>query len=463
MGGSNVARQFKKLRREVDILGRLPAHPNVVQFEGAFYEGDWLFFVMEIVAYGDLMAALLARSSREGVADPLSRERPCFKEVETRIVADQLANGLSFLHGQGVVHRDLKPENVLIASESREMAYIRYFVKIADFGLSKVIGDELSEARSTVGTPIYIAPEVMARGLSHGFPADCWSLGIVLFVLLEGCFPYEGSPGQDQATLTNRITLLKVSDEAKSVVSGLLVLSPERRMTLAEMQKHTWFVDAEVVQTPQPKRQRLECAQQENLIATTEDLFGSSGSKALSLRPATPMLTHRRPTPEAHLAPPCKISRCDDGKAKPLDASQPNQLADSTQPGPPCECGSVMCIRERKLDAGQFWGCSRFPVCQKTRAVDIACDACGKAMVKRSNRKSAEEFYGCSGFPSCRRTLGMHEVPPFCELCNTVMILRSKKDDTTVQFWGCQRFPTCRRTRAMRTPVPIATEMIGKQ
>merc|ERR1712098_498356 len=104
---------------------------------------------------------------------------------------------------------------------------------------------------------------------------------------------------------------------------------------------------------------------------------------------------------------------------------------------------------ERKQDAAQFWGCLRFPVCQKTRPVDVTCDACGKAMVRRNNKTTAEGFFGCSAYPSCKRTLSLQEVPPFCSLCSMVMVRRCKKDDASSEFWGCQRFPLCHRTRPL--------------
>merc|ERR1740138_230859 len=105
---SNVEREQKKLRREVDILKTLPPHQSIVQLIDAFEEGDWFLLVLELVGGGDLYTVLT------------SREPPRLHEREAAFVLQQLADGLTFLHGQGIIHRDLKLENVLVASERRE-------------------------------------------------------------------------------------------------------------------------------------------------------------------------------------------------------------------------------------------------------------------------------------------------------------------------------------------------------
>merc|ERR1740121_3506505 len=160
----------QRLQRELTILRSLPPHPRIVKMVDSLEEGDWFFLVLELVAGGDLF----------GVRRPLL-------EREASFVFWQLTEGLGFLHRQGVVHRDLKLENVLVASERREGPHVLYDVKISDFGLSKSIG--LGQANhSSVGTMRYAAPEVL-DGRPYDFRADLWSLGVLLYVLLQGCYP----------------------------------------------------------------------------------------------------------------------------------------------------------------------------------------------------------------------------------------------------------------------------------
>merc|ERR1712093_869462 len=121
---------------------------------------EWLFFVLEFVAGGDLMKTMLKRPGR----------RPRLLEIEALFVFKQLVEGLGWLHSQGVIHRDLKLENVLVV-RAREVgtspSSLLLDVKITDFGLSRFVGPEFSEPRSTVGSPRYMAPEVKASGTHH--------------------------------------------------------------------------------------------------------------------------------------------------------------------------------------------------------------------------------------------------------------------------------------------------------
>ncbi|CAE6920188.1 unnamed protein product [Symbiodinium sp. CCMP2592] len=243
----NAEREEKKLSREVEILKRLPPHPNIVQLVDTFEEGEWFLLVLELVGGGDLYTVLT------------NREPPRLHEREAAFVLAQLAGGLAFLHGQGVIHRDMKLENVLVHGERRERPLILYTVKITDFGLSKAIGAGFSEARSTVGTRPYTAPEVL-REDSHDFSSDLWCLGVLLFVLLAGHFPFSKIPFK-QEELQMIVGKLKISDTSKSVVLGLLQLEPRQRTDLATLSRHEWLcyeVESpdEAEKSDKPKRTR---------------------------------------------------------------------------------------------------------------------------------------------------------------------------------------------------------------
>jgi len=132
---------------------------------------------------------------------------------------------------------------------------VLYSVKITDFGLSKAIGGGISEAYSLVGTRPYTAPEVLS-GATYDFSSDLWGLGVVLYILLAGRFPFNDVPDR-QEELDRIVGSLPVSDGGRDLVSGLLELEPSRRLRLDAFCSHEWLQD-EIDRPHEPllKRQR---------------------------------------------------------------------------------------------------------------------------------------------------------------------------------------------------------------
>jgi calcium-dependent protein kinase len=152
-------------------------HRNVIQFIEVFETADQLMMVMEYCPGQELFDVIL--SSRY------------LSEQNARPIFQQVCQALFYLHSLSIIHRDIKPENVLILNE-RDPSTGLPIAKILDFGLSKNAGGG-SAAKTFVGTPCYLAPEVeyTSKGLggTYGLPADCWSLGAVLYVMLVARFP----------------------------------------------------------------------------------------------------------------------------------------------------------------------------------------------------------------------------------------------------------------------------------
>jgi len=104
-------------------------------------------------------------------------------ESEVKVIFQQLAEGVSYLHKHNIAHRDLKLENILINSDKN--------IKIIDFGFSLVTSKN-KPLNICCGTPSYMAPELIAKKNYYGHLVDIWALGILLFVLLSGQFPFKG-------------------------------------------------------------------------------------------------------------------------------------------------------------------------------------------------------------------------------------------------------------------------------
>ena len=111
------------------------------------------------------------------------REFKVSESIASRVIKS-LAAGLYYLHNYGIVHRDLKPENILVTSKNEDVD-----VKISDFGSSKMLGS-WQKCTESVGTLTYTAPEIL-MGKSYGKEVDVWSLGVITYVMLAGCLPFD--------------------------------------------------------------------------------------------------------------------------------------------------------------------------------------------------------------------------------------------------------------------------------
>uniref|UniRef100_A0A8C6CVG4 Serine/threonine-protein kinase n=1 Tax=Moschus moschiferus TaxID=68415 RepID=A0A8C6CVG4_MOSMO len=162
-------KQESQLRNEVAILQSL-RHPGIVNLECMFETPEKVFVVMEKL-HGDMLEMIL------------SSEKGRLPERLTKFLITQILVALRHLHFKNIVHCDLKPENVLLSSADPFPQ-----VKLCDFGFARIIGEK-SFRRSVVGTPAYLAPEVL---LNQGYnrSLDMWSVGVIMYVSLSGTFPF---------------------------------------------------------------------------------------------------------------------------------------------------------------------------------------------------------------------------------------------------------------------------------
>ncbi|XP_017886672.1 serine/threonine-protein kinase D3 isoform X2 [Ceratina calcarata] len=163
-------KQEAQLKNEVAILQNL-SHSGVVNLERMFETSERIFVVMEKLK-GDMLEMIL------------SSERGRLSERVTKFLITQILVALKHLHSKNIVHCDLKPENVLLSSGDSEFTQ----VKLCDFGFARIIGEK-SFRRSVVGTPAYLAPEVL-RNKGYNRSLDMWSVGVIIYVSLSGTFPF---------------------------------------------------------------------------------------------------------------------------------------------------------------------------------------------------------------------------------------------------------------------------------
>ncbi|KAE9599366.1 hypothetical protein Lal_00044078 [Lupinus albus] len=218
----NVAREI--------INHRSLCHPNIIRFKEVVLTPTHLGIVMEYAAGGELFDRI-CNAGR-------------FSEDEARYFFQQLISGVCYCHSMQICHRDLKLENTLLDGSPAPR------LKICDFGYSK---SSLlhSKPKSTVGTPAYIAPEVLSHREYDGKMADVWSCGVTLYVMLVGEYPFEDQedPKNFRKTI-NRIMAVQykipdyvhTSQECRHLLSHIFVANPSRRVTIKEIKSHPWFV-----------------------------------------------------------------------------------------------------------------------------------------------------------------------------------------------------------------------------
>ncbi|XP_062155375.1 serine/threonine-protein kinase SRK2I [Alnus glutinosa] len=219
----------ENVQREI-INHRSLRHPNIVRFKEVILTPTHLAIVMEYASGGELFERICSAGR--------------FSEDEARFFFQQLISGVSYCHAMQVCHRDLKLENTLLDGSPAPR------LKICDFGYSKSSVLH-SQPKSTVGTPAYIAPEVLLRQEYDGKIADVWSCGVTLYVMLVGAYPFEDpdEPKDFRKTIQRILSVqysipdcVQISAECRDLISRIFVFDPATRISIPEIKNHEWFL-----------------------------------------------------------------------------------------------------------------------------------------------------------------------------------------------------------------------------
>lgn len=194
-------------------------HPSIIKFYETYRDAVYFHIVMEYCEGGELF-------------DMLERLKK-FPELDAAKIIKQILSALRHLHDKNVAHRDLKPENVIFEKKGGEMN-----IKLIDFGLSKLLGQNGKIMMTKLGTPYYVSPEVL-EGV-YDKRCDLWSVGVLAFILLCGVPPFNGKNEQE---VFNKVRCCDydfeeklwkdITEEAKDFIGKLLMPNPDRRMDAA--------------------------------------------------------------------------------------------------------------------------------------------------------------------------------------------------------------------------------------
>mmetsp|Transcript_17337 Transcript_17337/g.22537 ORF Transcript_17337/g.22537 Transcript_17337/m.22537 type:complete len:358 (-) Transcript_17337:550-1623(-) len=214
------------LKDEIAVLKDMK-HPNIIMLYDVFEEKEYYFLVTEKMTGGELFDRIVQKSY--------------YNEKEARDTCVILFGAIQHCHSKSVAHRDLKPENLLLQSADNDSN-----IKIADFGFAKKC-NRPSSLTTQCGTPGYVAPEIL-EGTPYDTRADMWSLGVIVYILLGGYPPFIE---QNQRDLFRKIRKGQyefheeywgqVSPEAKGMISSLLCVKMDKRLTADGSLKHAWI------------------------------------------------------------------------------------------------------------------------------------------------------------------------------------------------------------------------------
>ncbi|RYP45376.1 hypothetical protein DL768_008266 [Monosporascus sp. mg162] len=212
----------KQVRREIEIQSNL-RHPNILQLYGHFHDSKRVFLIIEFAGKGELYKHL--------------RRENRFPEWKASQYIAQMASALRYLHRKHVIHRDIKPENILVGIHGE--------IKLSDFGWS--VHAPNSRRQTMCGTLDYLPPEMLKPGSSdntYNEKVDLWSLGVLTYEFLVGEAPFEDTPVMTQRRIARADMTVPsfVSPEARDLIKRLLVLDPEKRIPLDQVQTHPWIL-----------------------------------------------------------------------------------------------------------------------------------------------------------------------------------------------------------------------------
>ncbi|KAL4488264.1 hypothetical protein ABPG73_001675 [Tetrahymena malaccensis] len=214
-----------RLKNEVEILKSLD-HPNIIKVFEFYQDTRFLYIVTELCQGGELFDKIIDEKQ--------------FTENKAAETMKQILGAVNYCHSKNICHRDLKPENILYESNKPGA-----LIKLVDFGTSIAYNPQ-EKMKQQFGTPYYIAPEVLERKYDN--KCDIWSCGVILYILLCGYPPFNGSSDQ---MITDKVKLGKfgfdtdewnyVSKEAKEFICKMLEKDPKKRISAYDALNDPWI------------------------------------------------------------------------------------------------------------------------------------------------------------------------------------------------------------------------------
>uniref|UniRef100_A0A8D2JGI8 CaM kinase-like vesicle-associated protein n=1 Tax=Varanus komodoensis TaxID=61221 RepID=A0A8D2JGI8_VARKO len=226
-------RKVRRAAKNEILILKMVSHPNILQLIDTFETRKEFYIIQELATGGDVFDWIL--------------DQGYYTEKDASNVIRQVLEALAYLHNLHIVHRNLKLENLMYYNQNN-----RSKVVLRDFYLSRFENGAITEP---CGTPEYLAPEVVARQ-RYGRPVDCWAVGVIMFILLSGNPPFYDDTDDENSDSHNRRIFRKIlagdydfdspywddiSPAAKKLVSRLMEVDQDQRITAQEALGHIWI------------------------------------------------------------------------------------------------------------------------------------------------------------------------------------------------------------------------------
>ena len=219
-------KQNEKNQNEIEIFKSLH-HPNLIQYITSFIHKSMLCIIMEYADDGDLFKV---------VKEHLTKK----KKIEEELIWKwflQMAQAIRYIHSKKIIHRDIKCQNIFLLKNGQ--------IKLGDFGISKVLMDSFDFAKTPLGTPYFLSPEICS-GSKYNFKIDMWMLGCVLYELASLHKPFEASTLPDLMRKIREREVLPIpksySEDLKFLIGKLLCKEPNGRPTIKEVLQYDFII-----------------------------------------------------------------------------------------------------------------------------------------------------------------------------------------------------------------------------
>ena len=207
---------------------RILDHQNIVKLYEIYEDERHLSLVLEYCSGGELLDYLF------------DRHHLC--EAEAAHFMHEIFSAVEYLHNQHICHRDLKLQNFMLDRKGPNAV-----IKLIDFGLSASCSSEENLLKTIVGSPLYIAPEIINKK-PYDLSCDLWSLGVILYLLLAGEPPFKGMNNREIfENISAGVFDIEngiwegISSEARNLIQNLLKVNPKERITIKKAIQHSWF------------------------------------------------------------------------------------------------------------------------------------------------------------------------------------------------------------------------------